>query len=183
MRTALITAMLAAASAGSLRAQAAQRHSPYAGQEMRSIKALSDDELQGLREGSGVGLATAAELNHYPGPRHTLDLADSLHLSADQRIRLRAVYDSMHAPVVKLGESLIGAEARMDSLFAARRIDTSALAALTRESARIKGELRFTHLRAHLATRAILTSEQVSAYDRLRGYAGGAMDHAQHKHE
>ena len=45
---------------------------PYAGQQARTIKALSDDDLAALRKGEGMGMAKAAELNGYPGPAHVL---------------------------------------------------------------------------------------------------------------
>jgi len=38
---------------------------PYAGQQARSIKSLSDDEIAALRKGEGRG---------YPGPAHVLQL-------------------------------------------------------------------------------------------------------------
>jgi hypothetical protein len=57
--------------------------SPYAGQEQRPIKALSDQEVAALLAGQGAGFAKAAELNGYPGPMHVLELADRLALSAD----------------------------------------------------------------------------------------------------
>ncbi len=44
------------------------QHSPYAGQEQRSIKALSEQEVAALLAGRGAGFAKAAELNGcYPG--------------------------------------------------------------------------------------------------------------------
>jgi hypothetical protein len=182
MRHLHVFALLAVAAPSRMVAQAAQARSPYAGQEKRVVKSMSDDELQGLREGRGVGLAAAAELNHYPGPRHALDLADSLALSQDQRAKILAIYDIMHDAVLPLGASLIAVESRIDSAFAARRMDESSLASLTRESARINGELRFAHLRAHLATIRVLTPEQVVSYDRLRGYGDGAGGHEGHRH-
>ena len=33
-----------------------------------------------------MGLALAAELNGYPGPRHVLDLADQLGLTPEQQV-------------------------------------------------------------------------------------------------
>src|SRR4051794_16460011 len=42
--------------------------SPYAGQQARSIKALSEDDVASLRNGDGMSMAKAAELNSYPGP-------------------------------------------------------------------------------------------------------------------
>ena len=54
---------------------AEEKPSPYAGQQARQVKALSKAEIEGLLAGRGLGYAKAAELNHYPGPRHVLDLA------------------------------------------------------------------------------------------------------------
>ena len=51
--------------------------SPYVGLEAREIKALSEEQRQELLDGHGMGLALAAELNHYPGPKHVLELAPS----------------------------------------------------------------------------------------------------------
>jgi hypothetical protein len=42
-----------------------EHSSPYVGQEGRKIKALSEEEVQGYLSGSGMGLAKAAELNHW----------------------------------------------------------------------------------------------------------------------
>lgn len=55
-------------------ARAQKSSQPYAGQETREIKALSPDEVAAHLEGRGMGFAKAAELNHYPGPKHVLDL-------------------------------------------------------------------------------------------------------------
>ena len=54
----------------------AQSHRPYAGLEVRSIKALPEQQIADLRAGRGMGLALAAELNGYPGPMHVLELAE-----------------------------------------------------------------------------------------------------------
>jgi len=78
-----------------LAATAAETASPYSGQEQRSIKALSESDTKDLAEGNGLGLAKAAELNSYPGPRHVLELADELGLSDNQRTATQALYASM----------------------------------------------------------------------------------------
>jgi hypothetical protein len=59
-------------------------NSPYAGEQQRHIKALAPEEIEGLTQGHGMGLSMAAELNHYLGPRHVLDLADDMALTAAQ---------------------------------------------------------------------------------------------------
>ena len=56
---------------------------PYAGQQTRAIKALSDQEVSDYVEGRGMGSSKAAELNHYPGPAHVL--ADSSRLELTDR--------------------------------------------------------------------------------------------------
>src|SRR5688500_491116 len=58
-------ALFASAAAG-----AAESHAPYAGQQSRDIKSLSEQEIAALLAGQGAGLAKAAELNGYPGPAH-----------------------------------------------------------------------------------------------------------------
>jgi len=35
---------------------------PYAGQQARTVKALSDEDIAALRKGEGMGMAKAAEL-------------------------------------------------------------------------------------------------------------------------
>ena len=71
-------------SAGAAQAQHAQ---PYSGMQARAVKALSDEQIADLKTGRGMGLALAAELNGYPGPRHMLELQKELTLSETQRAR------------------------------------------------------------------------------------------------
>ena len=49
------------------------------------------------------------------------------------------------------------------------------------EIAGLQGELRFAHLNAHVVMSRVLSSQQIAAYDRLRGYDGGS-DNAIHPH-
>ena len=161
-----------------------QEARPYAGEEKRDIKALSPEEIESYRAGAGMGFAKAAELNHYPGPRHVLDLASGIDLSASQRKEAQRIYDAMHAQAVALGERLIVSERVLDDLFASEKIDGASLARAVRESARLEGEIRLEHLKAHLAMKALLTPEQVAKYDALRGYgrAAGEHDPSRHRH-
>lgn len=145
--------------------------SPYAAQAAAAIKALSAQEVDDLLAGRGMGFAKAAELNHYPGPRHVLDLGEPLALTPGQRARTELVFAGMQAAAQDLGQRLVAAEAALDALFAAGRADEAAVADQVGEVARLQGELRATHLSAHLEMRRILAPEQVALYDRLRGYA------------
>src|SRR5882672_3601843 len=80
--------------------------SPYAGEQTRQIKALSEGEVAQLLNGHGMGLARAAELNSYPGPRHVLDLADELKLTPEQITELDHLFDTMKATALPLGREL-----------------------------------------------------------------------------
>jgi hypothetical protein len=144
--------------------------SPDAGLEEREVKGLAPDELRQARAGEGMGLALAAELNGYPGPKHVLELAAPLALDEAQRAAVQAAYDRMHAAAVRLGERWIEAEARLDRVFAEGGATAAAVDAAVAESARLRGELRAAHLRAHLETAAVLRDEQIARYAELRGY-------------
>ena len=71
---------------------------------------------------------------------------------------------------VELGEQLISQEKELNDRFARRKIDEDTLRALLGEIAETRKLLRYAHLSAHLKTPAILTEEQIAAYNRLRGY-------------
>ena len=64
----------------------------------------------------------------------------------------------------------------LDQLFGSGAAEGTALRALVADIARLPGELRFTHLKYHLAMRRLLSMEQVAAYDAARNYAGGQGD-------
>ncbi|MEX2128971.1 MAG: periplasmic heavy metal sensor [Xanthobacteraceae bacterium] len=153
----------------------AQRQ-PYAGLEQRTVKALSAEQIADLREGRGMGLALAAELNGYPGPVHVLEHADALNLSAEQRERTRALFAAMRAETVPLGEQLIAQEATLDRAFADRTVTPQTLAHTTAAIGATQAALRAAHLRYHLAQVEVLSPEQISRYNELRGYAGNAQN-------
>jgi Spy/CpxP family protein refolding chaperone len=152
-------------------AAAQHEHSPYADQPSSGIASLSATELEDLRSGDGMGLARAAELNHYPGPKHVLDLADSLGLTPEQHADITAIFERMNERAQELGEQIIGAEETLSRRFEHEHIDSATVASSTEEIGRLYGELRYVHLAAHLALKEILTNEQIAVYDRLRGYA------------
>ena len=156
----------------------AEPPSPYVGQEQREIKALSAEEIQGYLSGSGMGLAKAAELHHYPGPRHVLDLAEPLQLSAEQRQKTQAIFAAMQTEAVRLGTQLIARERALDTLFAAGTLSEAHVDQLVTEIATMQGQLRAVHLRAHLVQRTILTPDQVRRYDTLRSYNTSSHDHS-----
>lgn len=155
-------------------------HSPYAGQEKREIKALSQEDMEAYLTGQGMGFAKAAELNHYPGPKHVLELARQMGLEKEQVDQTTEAYNRMHKDAVSFGRKIVEKERLLDELFASGRIDGEQLRQITLEIGTLQAHLRAVHLTAHLEMRQILTHHQIQRYDELRGYgaAGGG-----HKHQ
>lgn len=149
----------------------AQQHpSPYAGDQSRAIKALSDDEIRGYLTGQGMTLAKAGELNHYPGPLHVLELSQPLRLSEAQKLETEKLRAAMLSEATSIGKRIVAKERELDALFASGKIDEAKLQDSVGEIGRLQGELRAAHLRAHLEQKRILTPAQVARYDELRGY-------------
>jgi Spy/CpxP family protein refolding chaperone len=152
---------------------AAIAQTPYAGMQTRPIKALSEQQVADLSAGRGMGLALAAELNGYPGPSHVLELADRLELTADQRARVQALFDSMKTEALPIGAKLLEQEAELDQQFSGHTVTPDSLKASTAAVAITQGELRQTHLKYHLSTAALLSPVQMQRYAELRGYGKG----------
>ncbi len=160
----------------------AQTMSPYAGQEQRTIKALSNQEIQDLLEARGIGFAKAGELNSYPGPLHVQQLADQLALSDAQRAATDSLYANMREKAVSIGRQIIEAERTLDRAFADARINSTMLRSQVKAIAVLQGDLRTVHLDTHLAMRSLLTLAQISQYDTLRGYKGNLTQHDSSQH-
>jgi Spy/CpxP family protein refolding chaperone len=156
--------------------------SPYTGQETRDLKALSPEEARALEAGEGMGLARVAELNQYPGPRHVLDLAARLGLTAAQQKDAEQVFADMRGDAVRLGRAILDGERTLEQGFRSGSIAEKELNRLTEEVGRLQGQLRAVHLRAHLRMRALLSPQQVAQYQQARGYTS-APDGAGHPAE
>ena len=151
------------AAATTLSPVGAQQH-PYGGYQTREIKALSDEQIAGLRAGSGMTMALPAELNRYPGPLHVLEHATALGLSVDQIAAVEKQRNTMNAEAVVLGEQIIVAEGELDALFRTGAADANSIQRVTSKLSELPGTLRVVHLRTHLDTRATLTEHQIATY-------------------
>jgi hypothetical protein len=155
--------------------------SPYAGQEIRNIKSLSDNDVQSLRNGTGEafgGVAKLAELNGYPGPRHVLDMGSELQLTDRQRMEIELIYQNMSNKAKSIGVAIIAIEQDMDRALANKTITEENLQLMLDKSGDLYGQLRFVHLSAHLDTVKTLTIEQVQMYNKIRGYDSGSTDNS-----
>lgn len=155
---------------------------PYAGEQERELKALSVEEVNQYLVGAGMGFAKSAELNHFPGPMHVLELADQLGLSAQQRAQTRQLMDAHKAEARVLGAKVVQSEQALEALFRTANIDQASLAQAARSAAEAQGAYRLTHLDTHRSMRSLLTAEQVASYDRLRGYGAAARTQQKHQH-
>jgi len=181
LRILAVFALLLMLTATAANARQQEEHrSPYADQEKSGIAALDADELRGLLEGEGMGLARAAELNGYPGPKHVLELAEQLELTAEQHTAVDEVHLRMLEAARSLGGQVVEAERVLNRRFEHAHIDAETVAGLTEQIGVLMGRLRAAHRVAHLETRALLSDEQTARYDTLRGYdteEGGDHDH------
>ena len=126
-----------------------------------------EEERASIARGEGFGMAMPADMAGYPGPRHVLDMAAELGLTAEQKSGVEKIYAAMHEKAMTRGKELFEAEARLEQMFRDGRPEAD----LREQSFRvdsIHAELRWIHLSAHLAAQKLLTAEQIAKYTRLR---------------
>lgn len=145
-------------------------HSPYAGMQQRAIKALSEQQVADLKAGRGMALALPAELNGYPGPLHTLELADALKLTPQQKSQTQKLFEDMKQQSVAAGAELLSAEESLDSLFKNKTVTVANMGPAIKRAAEAQAKLRETHLKYHLSMLDVLSAEQVAVYNKVRGY-------------
>ena len=140
-------------------------HPPSDGRDSAvATTALTADAVRQLLAGDGMGLARPAELNDYPGPKHVLELKTALGITGEQERQVEAIRQQMLSRATVLGDEIVNAERALDAAFKAGRITDTELAERVGAIARLQAELRTAHLRAHLATRPLLSAEQVRKY-------------------
>jgi hypothetical protein len=146
---------------------------PGRADEHSGVRGLSPREIDDLASGRGLGLARAADLNGYPGPRHVLDAATSgeLRLAPPQREAIERVFADMSAEARRLGAAVLAEEAALEETFRAGRAEPADLESRLGRLAALQAALRGVHLVAHLRTRNLLDERQIARYQELRGHA------------
>jgi len=177
MKRAMIAAVTIAISGAAI-----AQHQPYAGMDTRAIKSLSEQQIDDLKAGRGMGLALAAELNGYPGPSHAIELASELALSPAQVSRLQELFAAMKAETIPIGVTLISQERILNEDFTNRTVTPASLQTTTQGIGATQAALRAAHLKYHLATVEVLTPAQVHRYGELRGYGGNSAPAHQRQH-
>jgi hypothetical protein len=145
--------------------------SKYAGQQTRTIKSLSPDDIAELKRGGGWGLARAAELNGVPGPAHLFEMKAQIPLRGDQVAAITKIYREMKAEAIEQGQKLIETERALESHFKNRTITDAILRSSLVVNSGARMALRYIHLGTHLKTPAILSPAQIAKYNSLRGYS------------
>jgi len=122
-----------------------------------------------LLKGLGMGLATIADVNNYPGPKHVIGLRTELGLTRDQLKKTEALDKVVSSSAVAKGEEIVLAEEQLYKLFEAGTISEKALRLQLEQIAKLRADLRFIHLQAHLRMKQILTPDQIKQYSEIRG--------------
>ena len=73
-----------------------------------------------------------------------------------------------------LGAKVVEGEAELDRLFSSGKAEPTEVQAVLGRLGEIQAQLRWTHLRAHIAMREILNDDQIAKSDQLRGYTDAA---------
>lgn len=141
------------------------------------LKSIPEEQVRAYLTGQGLGFAKVAELHHYPGPAHVLELKTSLGLSETQIKQSEALFKQMQTEAMQLGDAYIASERALEQAFAKQNLTQPQLQELVQRSQHLQASLRLCHLRAHLQQQSLLTPAQIKLYDQLRGHAT-----ADHKH-
>lgn len=128
--------------------------------------------------GKGMGMAKPAELNHYPGPLHVIEIKHDIGLNEEQQLKTQQLYASMKSDAIRLGKMIIAEEQHLDELFSTAAITDDLLKSRVHRIAQLRGELRYVHLKTHIQQKAIMSGEQIRRYDHLGGYINHQHQHA-----
>lgn len=136
------------------------KHSP--------LKTLNDAQYNALINGEDIsGMSLAAELNHYPLPEKVLKYKREVDLSPIQVSKISAIAKELHRKKLEMGLIIINNERTLDSIFRYHRLDNGSLIFYANRYGLYQGELRNAILQACLATRGLLSEQQIKRFEAL----------------
>jgi hypothetical protein len=136
------------------------KHSP--------LKTLNDVQYNALINGEDIsGMSLAAELNHYPLPEKVLKYKREVDLSPIQVSKISAIAKELHRKKLEMGLIIINNERTLDSIFRYHRLDNGSLIFYANRYGLYQGELRNAILQACLATRGLLSEQQIKRFEAL----------------
>lgn len=140
-------------------------------------------DRDGLLHAEGMGQATYAEMNGYPGPKHVLDFAKELHMTDAQKKSVQEIYNEMKTRATELGERIIRIEEELQNAFKTGMVAENSVRDDAEQIGKLRGRLRSVHLIAHLKTKKILTLPQIEQYKKLRAVSSRQKStDSEHKH-
>lgn len=119
---------------------------------------------------------SGAERHLYPAPHTAIFLANDLELTEAQRLKLHALQQALDNDIATIGRRIQAEEARLDRAFMENVIDIGRIDGVTARIGSLQAQLRAARLRAHLATRDLLSPEQLLRYAELRGFEAAEVD-------
>jgi len=125
---------------------------------------LTKEEVNAYLTGGSLDFDRVAEINHFPNPKRVLEIKNLLTLTRVQNNRSTISYKLMRKYAIKAGRKIVRKENQLNYLFQQPNVDLHAVKKLVSEIATLKGELRFTHLKAHVNQESYLTDEQITTY-------------------
>jgi hypothetical protein len=137
------------------------KHSP--------LKTLNDRQYDALINGKDIdGMSLAAELNHYPLPDKVIKLKREINLSPIQVTKIGALAKELHRKRLEMGLIIINNEKTIDSLFRTGKLDNGTLIFYANRYGLYQGELRNAILQACLATKYLLSQQQLNRFEALQ---------------
>jgi len=136
-------------------------------------------DKEDLEKGAGAGMAKYADLNGYPGPKHILELQDTLKLSDKQKREIEALFNEMKSNAVAKGMLIVEKERKLEALFRNEKATATEVHSLSAEIGKLRGELRAVHMSAHIKAKEILTKEQSALYSLTR-HGSKSLKHEAH---
>jgi len=133
------------------------------------LKTLSNEQYNALLKGDDIyGMSLAAELNHYPLPDKVIKFKKEINLTPVQVTKIAAIAKELHRKKLEMGLIIINNEKTIDSLFRINKFDDGSLIFFANRYGLYQGELRNAILQACLATRNLLSLQQVNKYATLQ---------------
>ncbi len=141
----------------------------FAGSQVSAQMTFPPDK-DSLLTGAGMAMAMVAEMNGYPGPKHALELKEQLGISKEQVTKIVDIANNVENSAKLKGEEIVAAEQVLNKSFENGTLNEKALRAILERIGKLRGELRFIHLQAHLRMKQILSPNQIQRYNEIRGH-------------
>ena len=133
-----------------------------------TVKTLTDRQYTALVNGVDLySMGLPAELNAYPSPVKVIKYKTELDLSPIQVNKLNAINKELRRKVMEMGLIIIKNERVLDSIFKYHTLDNGSLIFYTNRYGLYQGELRNVILQACLATRVLLSQQQINKFGAL----------------